>query len=390
MILKHVSVKTYEISLNSKAEKCHLISLLLDLLGASGEARSLVFVWSALQGQWRLLRCRHLSCVCCVSTRRIMKLSCNRTCLRHVSLTGRWRWARGPVPRDKVRRAVQGSHPGGGKRDSLQEKRILRVRVSPRGCLQAGRWPRPVPFRVLIVGFVSENDNSNPFSIDQIGLAKQTNKSATQVRTIALITVNPPEFLEISSSFHLYSIQHRSPVLDSLCPYLAILSLLPVPAAPRPGFLCRLNCFDHHLLLLTRCFHRTGRSMIPARGPSSRSRTIYLLRPRQNRNGWRTIGGCEAPGLRSMQSLTEALFSDAHRSLRITPVAKATSWGGSSWDESDSDSETEIVGKIHKSDAPWFNVDELYVSGCLRRRYSSEVSSAYGQVRGETSPGYGR
>ncbi len=72
--------------------------------------------------------------------------------------------------------------------------------------------------------------------------------------------------------------------------------------------------------------------------------------------------GCEAPGLGSMQSLTETIFCDAHRSLRITPVAKGTSWGSSSWDESDSDFEAEIVGTIHKSDAPWFNVDERYVS----------------------------
>ncbi len=50
----------------------------------------------------------------------------------------------------------------------------------------------------------------------------------------------------------------------------------------------------------------------------------------------------------------EALFSDAHRSRRTTPITKATSGRGSSWD--DSDSET-----IHKSDDPLFNVAELYV-----------------------------
>ncbi len=47
----------------------------------------------------------------------------------------------------------------------------------------------------------------------------------------------------------------------------------------------------------------------------------------------------------------EALFSDAHCSRRTTPVTKATSGRGSSWDASDS--ETEV--------APWFNVAELHV-----------------------------
>jgi hypothetical protein len=50
----------------------------------------------------------------------------------------------------------------------------------------------------------------------------------------------------------------------------------------------------------------------------------------------------------------EALFSDAHRSRRTTPVTKATSGRGSSWD--DSDSET-----MHRSDDPLFNVEELNV-----------------------------
>jgi hypothetical protein len=55
--------------------------------------------------------------------------------------------------------------------------------------------------------------------------------------------------------------------------------------------------------------------------------------------------------------------SRAHRSRRTTlaRVTKATSGRGSSWDESDSESESKVVGTIHTSDAPWFNVEELYV-----------------------------
>ena len=56
----------------------------------------------------------------------------------------------------------------------------------------------------------------------------------------------------------------------------------------------------------------------------------------------------------SDQHRIEALFSDAHRSRRTTPVTKATSGRGSSWD--DSDSET-----MHRSDDPLFNVEELNV-----------------------------
>jgi hypothetical protein len=58
------------------------------------------------------------------------------------------------------------------------------------------------------------------------------------------------------------------------------------------------------------------------------------------------------------QRRTEALFSNAHSSRRTKPVTKATSGGGSSWDESDSESGAEVVGTIHTSDAPWFNVHE--------------------------------
>ncbi len=62
----------------------------------------------------------------------------------------------------------------------------------------------------------------------------------------------------------------------------------------------------------------------------------------------------------SNQRRIEALFSDAHRSRRTTPVTKATSGRGSSRDESDSESEAELVATIHTSDAPWFNVEKLY------------------------------
>ncbi len=68
-------------------------------------------------------------------------------------------------------------------------------------------------------------------------------------------------------------------------------------------------------------------------------------------------GGAEGVStsfLASKPRRIEALFSDAHRSRRTTPVTKATSGRGSSWD--DSDSET-----IHRSDDPLFNVEELNV-----------------------------
>ena len=77
-------------------------------------------------------------------------------------------------------------------------------------------------------------------------------------------------------------------------------------------------------------------------------------------------GGKEvSPSFAAMnQRRTEALLSNTHRSRRTTPVAKATvatSGRVSSWDESDFESEVEVVGTIHTSDAPWFNVAELPV-----------------------------
>jgi hypothetical protein len=65
-------------------------------------------------------------------------------------------------------------------------------------------------------------------------------------------------------------------------------------------------------------------------------------------------GGLTTSFAASNQRRTEALFSDAHRSRRTTPVTKATSGRGSSWDDSDSETEVEVVGTIHRSDAPWF------------------------------------
>ena len=66
----------------------------------------------------------------------------------------------------------------------------------------------------------------------------------------------------------------------------------------------------------------------------------------------------------SDQRRIEALFSDAHRSRRTTPVTKATSGRGSSWD--DSDYET-----IRRSDDPLFNVAEQRRSSmsCAQRKW---------------------
>ena len=62
--------------------------------------------------------------------------------------------------------------------------------------------------------------------------------------------------------------------------------------------------------------------------------------------------GGEGSGLGSMQRLTEALFSDAHRSRRTTLVTKTTS----GWEDSDSGSEAEIVATTHTGETPWFDV----------------------------------
>jgi hypothetical protein len=60
--------------------------------------------------------------------------------------------------------------------------------------------------------------------------------------------------------------------------------------------------------------------------------------------------GGEGSGLGSMQRLSEALFSYAHRSRRTTPVPMTTS----GWE--DSDSEPEIVATTHSGERPWFDV----------------------------------
>jgi hypothetical protein len=50
-----------------------------------------------------------------------------------------------------------------------------------------------------------------------------------------------------------------------------------------------------------------------------------------------------------------AVFSEAHRFRRTAPVA-------TTWDEtSDSESEAEIIGTIHRSDQPWFDAHECKV-----------------------------
>ncbi len=64
---------------------------------------------------------------------------------------------------------------------------------------------------------------------------------------------------------------------------------------------------------------------------SAGSRTIHLLQASQNGDD----GGYEG------ERLTEALFPDTHRSRRTTPVTKANSGAGSSWDKSDSESDSE-------------------------------------------------
>ncbi len=107
----------------------------------------------------------------------------------------------------------QGPHPGGGKRGRLQLKK------DP---LRQSQWVpvgrRQCPSGVLSVG-VSESRNTKlkfqHFSIlDQPRNRKQHQETGHEVRAIALVTLNPPEFLWNSSSLQLYSIQHRSTVLD--------------------------------------------------------------------------------------------------------------------------------------------------------------------------------
>jgi len=54
----------------------------------------------------------------------------------------------------------------------------------------------------------------------------------------------------------------------------------------------------------------------------------------------------------------EKVFSENHRALRTTPISSSTVQSDSSWD---SEPDAEVVGTIHTSDEPWFNVDDLYV-----------------------------
>ena len=113
------------------------------------------------------------------------------------------------------------------------------------------------------------------------------------------------------------------------------------------------------MLLLTISFLPTRMSMIPAY-------LLDLVRPISFHSPVKVKldgGGDEVSTFfaASNQRRTEALFSDAHRSRRTTLVTKATSGRGSSWDQPDSKTEVEVVGTIHRSDAPWFNVAELHV-----------------------------
>jgi hypothetical protein len=197
-------------------------------------------------------------------------------------------------------------------------------------------------------------------------LQSKTPQFASQVWACALITVDPPDFLGISISFHLHSIQHSFPVPDFLiCFCFSILSIscdvIPSSSSGRTPSLnlrCRSKSFDY--LIRTISLLRTGMSMIPAH-LLDLERSISFTPVKMELDG----GGEGAPTsfATSNQCRTEALFSDAHRSRCTTPVTKAAFGRGSSWDESDSESEAEIVGTIHTSDAPWslFNVQQRYV-----------------------------
>jgi hypothetical protein len=87
------------------------------------------------------------------------------------------------LDRKKGSLPVEGTHPGGDKRDSLQEKKI--VRVSP----YRRRWPVALPVRRTFVGelcFAIANNNSLTFVTPEYILA-------TQVWAIALVSFILPK-----------------------------------------------------------------------------------------------------------------------------------------------------------------------------------------------------
>jgi hypothetical protein len=47
---------------------------------------------------------------------------------------------------------------------------------------------------------------------------------------------------------------------------------------------------------------------------------------------------------------------------RLRMLLQESSGGDSSWDELDSESEAEVVGMVHTSDAPWFNRTSTWMS----------------------------
>ncbi len=96
------------------------------------------------------------------------------------------------------------------------------------------------------------------------------------------------------------------------------------------------------MLLLTISFLPTGMSMIPAHLLDLERSISFLSSVKLELDGG---GEAVSPFFAaSDQRRTEALFSDAHRSRCTKPVTKATSGRGSSWDESDSETEVEVVG----------------------------------------------
>ena len=79
-------------------------------------------------------------------------------------------------------------------------------------CPWQGHGPRPVPVRCtkcMRVRVVSRGSFNFFVLLDHNTRSPQNNR-IYQVRAIALIIVSPPDFLWISCSFHLHSIQLRS------------------------------------------------------------------------------------------------------------------------------------------------------------------------------------
>ena len=76
----------------------------------------------------------------------------------------------------------------------------------------------------------------------------------------------------------------------------------------------------------------------------------------------------------------EKVFSENHRALRTTPISSSTVQSDSSWD---SEPDAEVVGTIHTSDEPWFNVDDLYV---VHERAMDEALKKFEEVCDQDTP----